>query len=130
PWVAPRARVAVGAAQEVGPVCHRLAPPRFAAMPPRQGEVDDEAGARHQMARRPVVDRAVVAKEMVEAAARVDATRVVERQRAADMPLEERAVAKVGQSHPARTSATSSGVGAWAPVCRQAAAAVAAAKAR
>src|SRR4030095_7629271 len=82
------------------------------------------------MARGRVVHRAVVAEEVVEAPARVETARVVERERVADMMREDLAAAEVGQAHPARTSATSSGAVECAPARRQAAAAAAAAKAR
>src|SRR5262249_14696447 len=94
---------------------------------PRQCEVDDVARAGDQVARVRVVHRPVVTEEVKEPTAGVDAARMIERERLADVVHEKGAAAKIRHAHHrASTASTSSRVGAYAP----AAAAVAAAKSR
>ena len=57
--------------------------------------VEDEARAADQMARVRVVDRAVVFEEMVEAAARIDRARMIERHRVLDVIEQERSAAEI-----------------------------------
>src|SRR3546814_280771 len=63
------------------------------------GVVEDEAGARHQVPRVAVVDAAVVAEVVEEAAGGVEGGRPIEGQRAPDVVFEERRVREVDVRH-------------------------------
>ena len=113
PGVATGPRVTMRRAQEGNAVLERVAPAPLAEVPPRHGEVHDEAGAGDQVTRAGVVHGAVVPEEVEEAAVGIDAARMVEGERLADVIHEERPAAKVRRAHGcASTSSTSARVGA------------------
>ncbi len=86
PGVAAGRRVAVGVAQERQPVADGVLVVGVAEAAERHGVVEDEAGAADQVARVRIVDGAVVLEEVEEPAAlAVDAARMVERHRVADV---------------------------------------------
>lgn len=58
--------------------------------------IEDEARAAHQMPGMRVVDAAVVAEEVMEAAGRIDGARMVKSHRVADVIKQEARVTKVG----------------------------------
>src|SRR5580698_9063985 len=67
---------------------------RIAELPIRHRVVEDEAATADQMPRRAVVDRTVVAEEVIETAGRIEHVRRVEAQRVLDVRQQEAALAE------------------------------------
>ena len=98
PGIAAGRRLPMALAQECQAVPYRLQVSRVAEPAIGHRVVEDEARAADQVARPRVVDRAVVAIEVIEAAVRIDGARMVERHGVADMIEEELGIAEVGHT--------------------------------